>query len=184
MGKIMRYLPTVTEVIKPWVDFSGIPEAVLNHAGKRGTFVHDICLNFHAQGLPFLGEIPEDCKGFIESFDRWLEKVVTHVEFVERRLFDAGFRYSGQIDMLALVGIEAWLIDLKTPLALSKSWRVRLAAYRHLCIEAGYHRIDRIGSLRLDKDGKLPKMDWYDGSADQDFNIFLSALNCHRFFNQ
>ncbi|HOG08681.1 MAG TPA: hypothetical protein PK983_11360 [Syntrophales bacterium] len=178
----MRYLPTVTEVISPFVDFSRIPPNVLQMAADRGTSVHDVCLNFHAKGMPFVGEIQEDAKGYIESFDRWLDQIVADVLLVERRLFDEAHGFCGQIDLLVKTKqAEIWLPDLKTPLQKSRSWRVQMAAYLRLCNVAGYEP-KRSGSLRLRKDGKVPMMDWYEESAAQDFNIFLSALNCHRFF--
>jgi hypothetical protein len=178
----MRYLPSVTETMNPWMDFSGIPDNVLNHASERGTFVHDVCLNYHALGIPYMGEIPDDCVGFIESFRKWFDRIVPEVLAVEERLFDDVNGYSGQLDLLAGVGNEIWLIDIKTPAIKSKQWRVQLAAYDKLCQDCLNIHPTRVGSLRLNRDGKTPKMDWYEGSRIQDFNVFLSALNCHRFF--
>ena len=182
----MRYLPTVTEVINPWVDWSKIPPAMLQAAADRGTAIHDVCLNFHAKGLPYLGAIQDDAKGYIKSFDRWFDKIVGEVLLVEERLFDDANGYCGQIDLLVQTKQgEIWLVDLKSPVILSKSWKVQIAAYGRLCdlwSVKNNVNIDRCGSLRLRKDGGIPAMDWYEGSALQDFNIFLSALNCFRFF--
>jgi hypothetical protein len=180
----MRYLPTVTECIAPWVDWSKIPPGVLQAAADRGTAVHAACANI-AQGIPVIG-ISVECAGYVDSFRGWFDTIVEEVLLIEERLFDEANGYCGQIDLL--VGTkqgEIWLIDVKTPLALSKSWRVQLAAYHHLCdlwAEKNNVCLDRYGSLRLRPDGGIPAVDWYEGSAAPDFNIFLSALNCFRFF--
>lgn len=183
----MRLLPSVTEVIAPWVDFSGIPAAVLNHASERGTEVHRVCLDLYAQGLPVVG-IDAEARGYFESFRLWFDKRVEEVLLTEVRLFDDAHGYSGQMDLLIKIkqayGGEVWMVDLKTPLAQSKSWRVQLAAYRALLISQKGITPDHCGSLRLDPNGGAARVDWYEGSADGDFNVFLSCLNAYRFFKQ
>ncbi|MFH2076584.1 MAG: hypothetical protein ABIJ57_14775 [Pseudomonadota bacterium] len=180
----MRYLPTVTETIAPWVDFSRIPLATLQAAADRGTAVHAACANI-ARALPVIG-VSVECAGYVASFVGWFDKIVEEALLVEERLFDEANGYCGQIDLLVSTkGGELWLVDLKSPVILSKSWKVQIAAYGRLCdlwSVKNNVNIDRCGSLRLRKDGGIPSMDWYEGSALQDFNIFLSALNCFRFF--
>jgi hypothetical protein len=179
----MRHLPSVTETINPWVDFSRIAPGTLHAAADRGTAVHDVCLNFHVKNIPFVGKLPDGADGYIESFDRWYEAVVAEAILVEGRLFDDANGYSGQIDLLVKTTHgETWLCDLKTPAQLAKSWRLQIAAYRHLC-ELNNYKIDCAGSLRLHSDGGTPKMEWYKESGGRDFSIFLSALNCFRYFN-
>ena len=179
-GNPMRLLPTTTEVIAPWTDFSKIPPDVLQRAADRGTDVHAACTTF-AKGLPVMG-LPVELRGYFDSYRRWFEQIVQEVILVEERLFDEANGYCGQIDLLVKTKQgEVVLVDLKTPIALSKSWKLQIASYRHLLEMNGYHP-DRCGSLRLSPDGKIPKMDFYEGSAAQDFNIFLHALNCYRFF--
>lgn len=178
----MRYLPTVTEVIAPWVDFSRISPDTLQAAADRGTQVHDAC-TMHAQGM-WSFVTPPAIAGYIDSFRLWFDELVEEVLLSEERLFDDVNGYCGKPDLVVKIkGGEVWLVDLKTPAVRSKSWRVQLAAYRHL-LKAHNFKVDRSGSLRLDKQGRIPSMDWYEGSAAQDFAIFLSALNCFRFFQK
>jgi hypothetical protein len=176
----MNMLPSVTEIIEPWVDFSKVPPATLKAAGERGTAVHEACA-LYAQGIPVLS-IPPEISGYVESYKRWFDQLIDEVILVEERLFDYAIGYNGQLDLVARTkGCEVWLVDLKSPVTLSKSWRVQLSAYKNLYERMG-EKIDRSGTLRLRSDGKIPKMDWYEGGAAKDFNIFLSALNCHRFY--
>lgn len=176
----MNMLPSVTEVNEPWVDFSKVPSAVLQAASERGTAVHEACA-LYAQGVPMLA-IPDAISGYVDSFKGWFDRMIMEVILVEERLFDDANGYNGQLDLVARTkGCEVWLVDLKSPVTLSKSWRVQLAAYKSLCEKHGI-KVDRAGTLRLRADGKTPRVDWYEGSATKDFNIFLSALNCHRYF--
>jgi len=173
--------PSVTQIISPFADFSKIPPDTLQAAADRGTRVHDVCLNFYARG--FFTAVEPEIQGYYQSFIRWFGLMVDEVVLVETRLVDPGFMYSGQIDLLAISKDQGDLIlvDLKTPMALSKSWRLQLAGYNNLCFIDG-HCPDRIGSLRLSPDGKMAKMEWYTNSAE-DFNYFVQALNLYRFFN-
>jgi hypothetical protein len=173
--------PSVTRIISPWVDFSKITPATLQGAAERGTLIHSACTSI-ALGIGWFPITNEGraVVGYVNSFRRWFETVVAEVIFTERELADDRFGFIGHPDMLASTIL---LVDLKSPLAKSKSWRLQLAAYAHLCEQAGY-RPDKIGSLRLHPDGKAPKMDWYEESRLQDFNIFLSCLTAYRFFNE
>ena len=179
VGRIM-ILASVTEILKPWSDFSRIPPAVLEAASVRGTAVHDICATI-ARRLPLL-TIPDECYGYVESFNRWFELVVDDVLLVETRLVDMGFAYHGEPDLIikAKHG-EIILVDNKTPIQLVKTWQLQCAGYFNLADKNGM-RPDKCGSLRLDPKGGIAKMTFYENSL-QDFNLFLQALNLHRFFN-
>lgn len=176
-------VPSVTQVISPWSDFSMIPEKVLEVAAARGTLAHAVCLAY-AQGLPSFG-IDESVQGYFDSFRRWFDHVVDEVLLVEERLVDPDFGFSGQPDIIVKAKHgEILFPDLKTPAAKSKSWRLQIAAYRHLAEKVKGITPDRCGSLRLNKEGKTPTMDWYEGSYPQDMRRFLMAVELHRFFNE
>jgi hypothetical protein len=168
--------PSVTQVISPWVDFSKIPPGVLQYAADRGTLVHDLCAKISFSQFVV---VPPECKVYVDNFRKWFEGV-EEVLMCEERLFDDQFFFDGQPDFVVkLKEGPIALVDLKTPLAHSKSWRLQLAAYKHLCIKAGY-KIERTGSLQLH--GSSAKMTWYDEKAG-DLTVFLSCLNVYRFFN-
>jgi hypothetical protein len=176
-----KMTPSVTRIIDPWVDLSKIPPDTLQAAADRGTAVHDLCLNFYAKG--FFTFAPKPLEGYYHSFIAWFDLMVKEVVLVEQRLTDSDLMYSGQIDLLARSKDKGDLIlvDLKTPLTKSKSWRLQLAAYSRLC-EVNSYVPDRIGSLQLSPDGKMAKMEWYKESA-MDLNYFVQALGLYRFFH-
>jgi hypothetical protein len=171
---------SVTEVLKPWSDFSRIPPAVLEAASARGTIVHDICANI-ARGI-FVMNVPEEAARYVASFQRWFDFLVNEVLLVETRLVDTDFGYHGEPDLIikAKHG-EIILVDNKTPVQLVKTWRLQCAGYNNLAEKNGM-KPDRTGSLRLNPDGGIAKMEYYQNSLT-DFNYFLQALNLWRLFN-
>jgi len=180
----MSAVPSVTRIIAPWVDWSHVPEERLALAAARGTLVHEACAAV-ALGIGWFPITDEGraIVGYVDSFRIWFEAVVKECFFTERELTDNRLGFIGHPDMLVVSrDNETLLVDLKSPVTKSKSWRLQLAAYAHLCEQAGHHP-DKIGSLRLHPEGKPPKMDWYEGSRLQDFAVFLNCLTAYRFFN-
>ncbi len=174
-------MPSVTEVLNPWSDFSRIPAAVLEAAAARGTAVHDVCATI-ARGLPVMNQPPETI-GYVDSYKRWFDLMVDEVLFVETRLVDFDFGYTGEPDLVIRAkNQEVILIDNKTPVQLVKSWQLQCAGYFNLVSKQGITPA-RSGSLRLDHNGGIAKMQYYDSSLN-DLNLFLQALNLYRFFNR
>ncbi len=174
--------PSVTKILQPYADFSMIKPDVLQAASERGTAVHDACFAY-ATGIPSFG-MDDSVKGYFESFRTWFDKMVSEVLLCEERIIDDALGFHGEPDLVVKAkNGETLLIDIKTPVTKSKSWRLQMAGYAHLIRRIKDIPINRIGSLRLSPDGGTPKMDWYDGSRDQDFNVFMSALNVYRYFN-
>lgn len=179
--KSRMIMPSVTQVLQPWSDFSMIPAAVLEAASVRGTAVHDVCATI-ARGLPVVNE-PITVKGYVTSYRRWFDLVVDRVLLVEERLVDTDFGYHGEPDLIILAKHgEIILVDNKTPLQLLRAWQLQCAGYWNLAAKKDITP-DKCGSLRLDPNGGIAKMQYYDNSLN-DFNLFVQALNLYRFFNR
>ena len=69
----------VTEVLSDYVDLSMVPPDVLQAAAERGTLVHDICAGILHGFFP--PEIPEEAKGYVDSFLIFKEKYIPDVIF-------------------------------------------------------------------------------------------------------
>ena len=176
-------LPSVTQVLAPWTDYSRIPEHVLANASERGSRVHAVCAA-RIQGL-WHPPVGEDIAGYVQSFDDWARLAVDGVLLVEPELVDDRIGYCGHIDLVCTIRGDdegATVVDLKTPQALGFTWRAQLAAYRNLATVNGFN-VTRVVSLRLAKDGGRARLDEYTGTAGPDFAGFLSALNAWRYFN-
>lgn len=173
-------MPSVTQVLSPYSDFSHIPAAVLEAASARGTAVHDVCATI-ARGLPVMNQPPETI-GYVDSYRRWFDLMVDDVLFVETRLVDPDLGYNGEPDLVIKAkNQEVILIDNKTPVQLVRSWQLQCAGYFNLVEKQGITP-KRSGSLRLDPKGGIAKMKYYENNLN-DFNLFLQALNLFRFFN-
>lgn len=172
----------VTEALKPFTDFSMIRPDVLDYASERGTVIHHAC-SLHARGAFVLCELwPPDYVGYFYSFRDWFDNYVEKVVAIEIELINGEFGFIGHPDLLCNIQGD-WrptLVDLKTPLAESPTWKPQLAAYRNLAIKAGYD-IGRVGSLRLKPDGgRAIFTEYTDEKAD--FAAFLNALMIAKYF--
>ena len=171
--------PSVTQCISPFVDFSKISPDVLLHASERGTRAHDACA---AYAMMLHVVIDPDIQGYFDSYRRWFDMMNEEVLLCEDRLIEKDFLFHGQCDLVIKSNSEGViLVDLKTPVQLQKSWQLQISAYKHLVENVAMIRMDKVGSLQLNKDGKTAHMIYYENSA-QDFNLFLQCLNLYRFF--
>lgn len=177
-----RKLPRVTDILKPYTDFSMIRPEVLEHARERGQIVHKYCAAF-MKGI-WLPPPPTECEGYFESFKRWFDQMVDRVLFVEPEFVDEDFGFMGHPDAgLQLKGSTTVVIpDWKTPAAKNKGWELQISAYVHLAEKNGYQWIERCGSLRLSPEGKMAKWDEIENWR-QKFTIFLGGLNVWRFMH-
>ena len=177
----MSQLPSVTQALQPFMDFSKVPPDVLQSAADRGSEVHSICACI-AKKL-WVVEVPDNCAGYVRSFQGWFGSMVEEVILAEERLYDHARRFHGMPDLICRIKGDSGLslVDYKTGASVMPTWEVQVAAYRHLAILNG-HPVNRILSLRLSKDGKPPKITESTRSMDYLFNVFVSALNCYRHF--
>ena len=171
---------SVTQVLNPFADFSGIPEWKLEAAKVRGKKVHAACGSY-ALGV-WVAPLLEEYQGYYESFLGWFDNFVDTVFFVELRLVCDMYHFTGRIDLaVRLIDQKDMVIDLKTPLAESPTWKGQLAAYLHLANTQEGGNYDGCMSLQLSPHGRPAKAIVYQYS-DNDFAAFLSALNAYRYF--
>jgi len=173
-------IPSVTEVLGLYADFSRIRPDVLAHAAERGTIVHQACAAI-ASGLWSLG-VPPDCAGYVKSFERWFDLVDT-VHMVEAELIHPIYRYMGHLDLCVTLRGESHprVVDLKTPVTEGPTWAAQIAAYEALVVNNSEMKPERSGSLRLRSDGGFPK---YTENHDRSraFQAFMNALAAYRYF--
>ena len=178
-------LPSVTLIIsqvgKHWLNFDAVPKDRLEFACQRGSDFHRLAA-LHAQKL-WIDEIPDSCAGFFHSFSEWFGDFVEETVMVETTLIHPTLHFKGTPDTIIRMKGDSVLTlpDYKTPRALSKSWRLQLAAYRELARVNGYP-VERVASLRPHPDGGRAKFDEYTKSLTADWNVFQSMLNVFKFF--
>lgn len=174
--------PRVTEILSPYTDFSMIPPEILLAAATRGTSVHHLC-GAYALDI-YINEIPDGQHGYVKSFKGWFNRNVKEVIAVEFEVTSA-HGYIGHADFLfVMMDGQYALLDLKTPLAGSRTWFAQIAAYKRAAIESGY-KVDNAGTIQPDPNGGTARVKWLSDTKENElmaFNAFLGALNAHRYF--
>ena len=169
--------PSVTEIINPFIDDEWFTEEHSN----RGSAVHAACAS-HMLGL-YVVPLSQQYQPYFDSFMRWCDIVKPETIEVEKRLIETRLGFCGQLDLACWVGKELRIIDFKTSQAKYLWWRLQGAAYRHLWDNNECDRSLGGGSLRLSSEGRTAIYDPWPKSYQNEFNIFLGALNLHKFFN-
>ena len=165
---------SVTTALSPFVDFSKVPPERLQWAAQRGTNLH-MCFAAHAQNL-LVPRLPEDHQLFFDSFRRWFDRYVHSVIWVEKELRDTTYLFHGHPDILCtLQSSEVVIVDYKTPVTESPTWKAQLAAYGHLA------NVDKAMVLQPHPEGKEAKAIRYENQKS-DFAAFLNALTAYRYF--
>ena len=150
----------VSEIIKPFVDFSHIDPEVLNRKAALGTRVHAAIHEEIEGGMPVL---PRQEAGYFQSWIQWRDITCPYFEKSEVRIFNEEKRITGCVD--ALVGwdrsVTLTLCDWKTAVCESPTWVMQAHLYWFLLKGDKYPVHDRFVFLRLDKSGGLPKVHQY-----------------------
>jgi len=178
-------------------ELRSIPLEHLVEASLRGTAIHGYCSSF-LKSL-WIPEIVPEYLPYFEAFKKWDRENGSDVVYCDHRMYDDELRFTGEIDAVFKTKQgKTLLIDIKTSSKESRAWPLQLAAYRHLLKLSGLH-VDAccVVHLKVKKRGEFvrdggsrqmitpPVVDYneifYD-DLDKSFDIFLSALECYRYF--
>lgn len=176
---------SVTKVLSPYTSYDTIHPTVLGKAAERGTAVHSYCAaHLLGQWTP---PPNSEYRGYVESAQKWVDAFVDESILVEAELEDHELKFCGHPDAVVqskkLGGVI--LIDWKTPAQVHrKTWGAQLSAYERLAKANNLPLINRIGALRLNKDGSMARFDEFTDNRLAFWNAFFAALVAYRFFNQ
>ncbi len=151
----------VSDIIKPFGNFSGIDENVLKRKAAIGTKVHDAIADDIKGDFPVTS--PETI-GYFESFEKWRTALAPVFVESEMRYYDDTKMLTGCIDCLVKLHgeKEAVLVDFKTSVQESPiTWPMQAHLYHHLLAGAGKPIAGRYLFIKLDKTGKLPTVFTY-----------------------
>ena len=183
-------IPSVTEVLGVFMDFSMINPSVLQHACDRGTRVHN-AIAAHLDGL-WVQPLDDEAQPYFDSFRRWADIMLDKVMLIENEgVCDCpGYGFMGHYDSaLVLKGDDPGavsVLDWKTPVTAGKTWTAQNASYCHLVekhagLDPEYH-IHRTGSIMLSAKGKTAKIHENTHERNECFNAFIAALTAYKFF--
>jgi hypothetical protein len=172
----------VTRVLKPLVDYSHIPDAVLETARRKGVAVHRM-VELDAAGDLDTTTIPDWMQGCYRALCRFKDETGFEVWASERKLYHPNYQYAGTLDLVGLMpklknAQGPCLVDLKRSFYAGPVIGVQLAAYKEPWdkAEGKDMRIRHRFALRLDEDGKY-RLEPFEDTAD--FSVFLSLLTIH-----
>lgn len=150
----------VSDVLRPFADFTNIDPLVLEAKASLGTEVHKIIEDYiRGQRTLSLGK----AHGYYSSWLKWAGSLCPDFVHSEKRYFCDKKMITGQIDALVKIqDIPALILcDWKTSAAESPTWEMQAHLYRYLADESGLTLADYALFLKLDKAGKAPKVYTY-----------------------
>jgi hypothetical protein len=171
----------ISSILAQWDRFAHVDPQVLAKKCELGTEVHACIENYSKHGIEGISKEG----AYFESYKAWEKEVGVINYSTEQRLYCERLKITGCLDaVVKLQGkSELMIVDYKTsPQESPKTWPIQACFYHYLAIQNGIPVSDRIIFLKLDKDGKLPKVCEYQYST-QLMNVCMSALNCYRWLN-
>lgn len=174
-------VPSVTGILRASgvIDFSGIPDATLEAAQRRGTVVH--------QAVHYYNESDLDLESFRRDYPDWVGYVDSWIAFRaarqftpilnEHRVASRVRKVAGTIDCLGVLDGSGALIDFATGRPQDVSKDLQTAAYHLLLLEWGHdderladfllkHPVVRRYGVRLMRDGSVARIEQYRDPLD------------------
>jgi len=167
------------------VNYSGIPESVLETARKRGTFLHE-CISLSLENNLDETSIPEDYLSRFKGFRKFADKHNLETLGQNEIVYSKGLGVAGTLDWRGIIDGRRTIIDWKFTASLRKSVRIQLAFYRYLwnISHEPEEYIDDVLAVRIIPNGfRLPKEGFHDPDDEQRMLACLEVYNLRREFN-
>lgn len=167
-------VPSVTQILRPLVDLSGIPSSVLERKRDLGTRVHFAC-QLDDEGDLDETSVEDDVAPYLTGYRLFRRESGARVVLNEHRVADLKLMYAGTLDRVVQIDGKLWLVDLKTCLLLPLLAGPQTAAYQRALADP---RVTHRAALRLRPDGKYR----FDALANpDDWSCFLAARTLHQY---
>lgn len=167
-------VPSVTQILSPLVDLSGIAKSVLEAKRQLGQDVHFACELLDEDDLDE-SSLTEEVEPYVRAYRKFKADTGTLVLLNEHQVGEPTLMYAGTLDRVLLLNGQRWLVDLKTCISTPLAVGPQTAAYlRALGDSTVTHR----GALRLRPDGTY-RLDPLTGADD--WACFMACLTLHRF---
>ena len=179
-------LPSVTQVLRDFYDFSMVAPDVLEYARQRGVAVHKAVQLDIDNDLDEASVAPE-ISGYLEAWRNFRSQCgLRQADFgeVERPMYHPTYKYAGTPDMTVCLYKRWTVLDVKATADLHPAVALQLAGYRELVnanTPKGQHKIEQRCALRLMDNGTYRLQSYTDKG---DWSVFLAALTVHRFKEQ
>ena len=166
-------LPSVTEIIRPLVDYAAIPAIVLENARQKGDAIHYAIRLGHENDL----DISTLHDAIVPRYEAWL-KFQQDTGFLldghEQPMCSRIYNYAGTPDFWGTMNDGNLLVDIK-PNSLLKWYPIQLSGYQQL-IRENVGMKTRRATLRLMDDGNYKFLPYQRNDDAVDFSVFNSCL--------
>lgn len=163
-------VPSVTEILRPLSDFSGIPAAVLEAKRDLGQRVHLAC-QLDDEGDLDESSVEDDVAPYLAAWRKFLVQSGAKVVLNEQRVYEPALRYAGTVDNVLLLNGHKWVVDKKTSIATPLSASAQTSAYLRALNDP---TVTRRAVVRLRPDGAY-RFDSLTGVDD--WTAFISCFN-------
>lgn len=171
-----RELPSVTQILGRYEDWSGINPEVKAAAMARGTRVHAACA-LMLDGFIGPHDSGDDIAPYLVQFERFLAESGFVATLSEQRVYSAKLHYAGTLDLYGgMPKRKCALIDIKTG-SVPRAAGPQTAAYARALKECHGYGMDtkyRYALLLTPGGYKLVLLD-----NPNDDQVFLAALTMH-----
>lgn len=164
----------VSDVIRPFSNYSHIDPFVLANKARIGTSTHEAIED------DIKGRFPcpdKDAMGYFNSYLAWKDHMDPMFFRSEERYFDDDLMVTGQIDAVVSFGTSnqpPTLIDFKTSVQeIKEVWPMQAHLYAHLIKKNGYEINPNMLFIKLHPNGAMPQVYIYQWNA----NIYAKCMN-------
>lgn len=169
-----QVVPSVTQILRPLADFSGVPREVLEAKRALGQRVHLACQLFDEDDLDW-ASIEPDVGGYLDAWIAFRRDTGCEVLAVEERVCEPMLGYAGTLDRIILINGAKTLVDLKTSIATPRATGAQTAAYMRAL---GDNSVTHRAALRLRPDGNY-RLDQL--TDPDDWSVFMACLTLWRY---
>lgn len=178
-----RRVPSVTQILDPLQMLEGIPWDVLEAARIFGNHVHLGCHLYNLGSLDW-----DSLDTFLASYIRGYVKFLQETSFLvlasEERVASVRCGYAGTLDLRGILNKRKWIVDIKSTATLPRTVGPQTAAYEHAYNEGSGEKYALRACLHLKPDDYKFVTVSDKGHRVGDLNLFISALNVHRWRNE
>lgn len=121
-------IPSVTTILRPLVDYSMVPDFMLDYAADRGTQAHLACELFDRNDLDE-SDLDERLIPYLGAWKKFRTDSGFVIEANEQRLWNPRHKYCGTCDRVGMLNRRRVVLEIKTTSTLMPATAVQCAAY-------------------------------------------------------
>lgn len=163
-----QVVPSVTQILKPIVDFSDIEPAVLAAAAERGHRVH-LATELDDRGTLDESSVADDIRPYLQAWRDFKRESGAVMLEIERRVFHPELRYAGTLDRVLSLNGREFVADIKSSSQVHRAVGAQTAGYWKAYGAAQCGR----AFIHLTGDGKYRFRELTDGGDHLEFHACL-----------